>query len=97
LATSLQGLLAFFSFSSTVALFILPSFLQRRPALKGYVRQMSSFLQTCRQIEIFAPSSLSSYALYEAMAIAQHHDAVAGTEVGLFWSSALLSPLVSCS
>jgi hypothetical protein len=58
-----------------------------RPALKGYVRQLSSYLQTCRQLEIFAPSSLglSSYALYEAMAIAQHHDAVTGTEVRFLW------------
>ena len=54
-----------------------------RPALKYYVRNMNRFLQTCRHWEVFAggpPSNVSSNRLAEAMAVAQHHDAVSGTE-----------------
>lgn len=52
-----------------------------RPAVKGYVRSSSNYLQACRQLEIQAPSeSASSFVLWEAMGLAQHHDAVSGTE-----------------
>lgn len=54
-----------------------------RPALKGYVRKLSSYLQAARQLEFmtgrqkFGPNTDS---LEEAMAILQHHDGVSGTE-----------------
>jgi len=52
-----------------------------RPAVKGYVRDMSSYLQTCRHFEVVTkPSSVSSGYLAQAMGVAQHHDAVSGTE-----------------
>jgi hypothetical protein len=53
-----------------------------RPALKGYVRRMSGYLQACRQLEAAAPSAsplpATSDPLSDAMGLAQHHDAVAG-------------------
>lgn len=54
-----------------------------RPALKGYVRKLSAYLQVARQLEFitgkkkFGPNTDS---LEEAMAILQHHDGVSGTE-----------------
>ncbi|KAI5618655.1 lysosomal alpha-mannosidase isoform X1, partial [Silurus asotus] len=59
-----------------------------RPALKRYERLSNSFLQTCNQLEVLAgPKSTSgpfgegtSDTLKRAMAVAQHHDAVSGTE-----------------
>uniref|UniRef100_A0A3P8PCL8 Lysosomal alpha-mannosidase n=1 Tax=Astatotilapia calliptera TaxID=8154 RepID=A0A3P8PCL8_ASTCA len=42
-----------------------------RPALKRYERISNSNLQTCNQLEVFGE---------KAMAVAQHHDAVSGTE-----------------
>ncbi|NXU98608.1 MA2B1 mannosidase, partial [Cettia cetti] len=59
-----------------------------RPALKGYERLSSSFLQVCSQLEALAGPSVrdgpygpgDSSVLREAVAVAQHHDAVAGTE-----------------
>ncbi|XP_032939560.1 lysosomal alpha-mannosidase [Catharus ustulatus] len=59
-----------------------------RPALKGYERLSSGFLQVCNQLEALAgPSARAgpygpgdSSVLREAVAVAQHHDAVAGTE-----------------
>ena len=54
-----------------------------RPGLKGYVRELNSFLQTCRHMEFFTKGDhhgLSSDKLTKAVGLAQHHDAVTGTE-----------------
>jgi len=52
-----------------------------RPALKRYVRSSSNYLQICRQLELQSSAQLSSNSetLWEAMSVAQHHDAVSGT------------------
>jgi hypothetical protein len=60
-----------------------------RPSLKGYIRVLSSYLQSARQLEVLAAVGAtgltrsqdnssepkSTLKLEEAMAIAQHHDA----------------------
>ncbi|KAF8400068.1 hypothetical protein HHK36_015943 [Tetracentron sinense] len=54
-----------------------------RPALKRYVRVMSGYYLAARQLEFFKGSSKSgpkTDTLADALAIAQHHDAVSGTE-----------------
>ncbi|KAG4915573.1 hypothetical protein JHK87_053130 [Glycine soja] len=54
-----------------------------RPALKGYVRFMSAYYQAARQLEYFKgrnETGPNTDALADALAIAQHHDAVSGTE-----------------
>uniref|UniRef100_A0A8C6KDZ4 Alpha-mannosidase n=1 Tax=Nothobranchius furzeri TaxID=105023 RepID=A0A8C6KDZ4_NOTFU len=59
-----------------------------RPALKRYERISNSNLQTCNQLEVLGgPASRKgpfgagdSQTLSKAMAVAQHHDAVSGTE-----------------
>ncbi|KAI5404766.1 probable alpha-mannosidase At5g13980 [Lathyrus oleraceus] len=54
-----------------------------RPALKGYVRFVSGYYLAARQLEFFKGKSASSPntdSLADALAIAQHHDAVSGTE-----------------
>ncbi|XP_039650824.1 lysosomal alpha-mannosidase [Perca fluviatilis] len=59
-----------------------------RPALKRYERISNSNLQTCNQLEILGgPVSRkgpfgdgNSQTMQKAMAVAQHHDAVSGTE-----------------
>lgn len=54
-----------------------------RPALKRYVRMMSGYYLAVRQLEFFRgrnKSGLSTDLLGDALAIAQHHDAVTGTE-----------------
>uniref|UniRef100_A0A8C9Z8H0 Alpha-mannosidase n=1 Tax=Sander lucioperca TaxID=283035 RepID=A0A8C9Z8H0_SANLU len=57
-----------------------------RPALKRYERISNSNLQTCNQLEILGgPVSRKGYLFMlslseKAMAVAQHHDAVSGTE-----------------
>uniref|UniRef100_A0A4W6E711 Alpha-mannosidase n=1 Tax=Lates calcarifer TaxID=8187 RepID=A0A4W6E711_LATCA len=59
-----------------------------RPALKRYERISNSNLQTCNQLEVLGgPVSRNghfgegdSQTMMKAMAVAQHHDAVSGTE-----------------
>ncbi|XP_071359928.1 lysosomal alpha-mannosidase [Trachinotus anak] len=59
-----------------------------RPALKRYERISNSNLQTCNQLEVLGgPASRKgpfgegdSETMKKAMAVAQHHDAVSGTE-----------------
>ncbi|XP_038696356.1 alpha-mannosidase At3g26720-like isoform X2 [Tripterygium wilfordii] len=54
-----------------------------RPAFKGYVRSMSSYYLAARQLEYLKGRSGSDpkmNVLADALAIAQHHDAVSGTE-----------------
>ena len=56
-----------------------------RPALKRYVRSSSNFLQIARQWEVFSNVSIDALtspllALWDALGVAQHHDAVSGTE-----------------
>ncbi|KAB1213188.1 Lysosomal alpha-mannosidase [Morella rubra] len=54
-----------------------------RPALKRYVRVMSGYYLAARQLEFFKGRSNSgpnTESLADALAIAQHHDAVTGTE-----------------
>ncbi|KAL6544772.1 hypothetical protein OROMI_023634 [Orobanche minor] len=55
-----------------------------RPAIKGYMRMMSGYYLAARQLELFKGRNKSGGAttdsLADALAIAQHHDAVTGTE-----------------
>nr|XP_054773822.1 lysosomal alpha-mannosidase-like isoform X1 [Lytechinus pictus] len=51
-----------------------------RPSIKGYVRESNNILQVCKQLESLKNTQSSSESLREAMAVAQHHDAVTGTE-----------------
>ncbi|KAL1347181.1 probable alpha-mannosidase At5g13980 isoform X2 [Arachis hypogaea] len=54
-----------------------------RPAIKGYVRFSSGYYLAARQLEYFKGKSAlgpKTDSLADALAIAQHHDAVSGTE-----------------
>ncbi|XP_077999782.1 lysosomal alpha-mannosidase-like isoform X1 [Glandiceps talaboti] len=56
-----------------------------RPAIKAYVRQSNNFLQVCKQHDVFLGPQRKNRdseveTLKEAMGVAQHHDAVSGTE-----------------
>ncbi|KAF7652581.1 hypothetical protein LDENG_00095180 [Lucifuga dentata] len=59
-----------------------------RPALKRYERLSNSNLQTCNQLEVLGGPDATkgpfgdgdSQTMKKAMAVAQHHDAVSGTE-----------------
>ena len=58
-------------------------YLSSRPALKRMVRTSSAFLQMARQLEFWsgqpAAEAMATGVLEEAVAVSQHHDAVAGT------------------
>ena len=52
-----------------------------RPGVKRYVRDSSILLQAARQLEVFSGGNGSATeAAWEAIGVAQHHDAVSGTE-----------------
>uniref|UniRef100_S4RY66 Alpha-mannosidase n=1 Tax=Petromyzon marinus TaxID=7757 RepID=S4RY66_PETMA len=59
-----------------------------RPALKLFERRSNNLLQVCTQLEVIVGSGAArgplgrgySFLLWEAMGVAQHHDAVSGTE-----------------
>ena len=58
-------------------------FYTSRPALKRYIREQNALLQVCKQMESvhgMTPAGAASFGLREAMAVAQHHDSVSGTE-----------------
>ena len=58
-------------------------FYTSRPALKGYIRSLNSLLQVCRQYEVLVGGVLGgagSDVLAQMMGVAQHHDAITGTE-----------------
>lgn len=54
-----------------------------RPSIKGYVRSLSAYYLASRQLEFLMGrihSGFGTDSLADALAIAQHHDAVTGTE-----------------
>jgi len=52
-----------------------------RPGIKGLVRSSSVLLQIARQIDVFSGGDGSGVEpLWEAIGVAQHHDAITGTE-----------------
>ncbi|CAF3582661.1 unnamed protein product [Rotaria sp. Silwood1] len=57
-------------------------FFTSRPALKRYERYSNNILQVTRQLNAFSNTTLRQtfFPLNEAMGVAQHHDAVSGTE-----------------
>ncbi|CAF5185294.1 unnamed protein product, partial [Rotaria magnacalcarata] len=61
---------------------ILTGYFTSRPALKRYERYSNNILQVTRQLNAFSNITLRTaiFPLSEAMGIAQHHDAVSGTE-----------------
>ncbi|CAF3610103.1 unnamed protein product [Rotaria sp. Silwood1] len=61
---------------------ILTGYFTSRPALKRYERHSNNILQVTRQLNVFSNMTLrhAIFPLSEAMGVAQHHDAVSGTE-----------------
>ncbi|XP_063446500.1 lysosomal alpha-mannosidase-like isoform X2 [Mytilus trossulus] len=75
----------FFPYASSAHTFW-TGYFTSRPALKGYVRQSNNYLQVCKQLDTIGNyrtgwmTSSGVEVLKEAMGVAQHHDAVSGTE-----------------
>ncbi|XP_076348984.1 lysosomal alpha-mannosidase-like [Tachypleus tridentatus] len=74
-----------------------------RPTIKGFIKQSNNFLQVCKQLDTLArlgPMEAGDVtALREAQGIAQHHDAVTGTEkqhVANDYSQRLASGIRQC-
>ena len=59
---------------------VMVGYLASRPALKGFVRSTSSFLQLARQVAVYAAANGSATdRLAEAQGVLQHHDGVSGS------------------
>ncbi|KAK0605016.1 hypothetical protein LWI29_021857 [Acer saccharum] len=83
-----------------------------RPALKRYIRMLSGYYLAARQLEFLAGKRSpgpTTYTLGDALGIAQHHDAVAGTAkqhttndyakrlaIGSYEAEAVVSSALSC-
>ncbi|KAK2656982.1 hypothetical protein Ddye_010034 [Dipteronia dyeriana] len=83
-----------------------------RSALKRYIRMLSGYYLAARQLEFLAGKrspGTTTYALGDALGIAQHHDAVAGTAkqhttndyakrlaIGSYEAEAVVSSALSC-
>ncbi|KAK2656984.1 hypothetical protein Ddye_010036 [Dipteronia dyeriana] len=83
-----------------------------RPALKRYIRTLSGYYLAARQLEFLARKRSpgpTTYALGDALGIAQHHDAVTGTAkqhttndyvkrlaIGAYEAEAVVSSALSC-
>ncbi|VBB25890.1 unnamed protein product [Acanthocheilonema viteae] len=54
-------------------------FFTSRPTFKGFIRQSSALLQLVKQLQSFIMQIANNNILQNAVALAQHHDAVTGT------------------
>ncbi len=66
-----------------------------RPALKGYVRKGSGFLQASRQLDVFTAQNFSALQHFsEVMGVVQHHDSggfvVFACETAVIWRGCVM-------